>query len=215
MSTSAPDPLIHHPQRLRVVATLAALPGGDALTVTRLQDMIGLPHGSPIICLRELGHAGYVRTDMTGGDTAQATVVLTCQGRAALDRYIVMLRHLPQVARQAHQVPAPDVRVGDADRDAAAASLGEHFAQGSLTLEELSVRLDATLTATTHGELSQAVQDLPDLTMLEARVRFPRRKRARPGHKPGKPQGKDHGNTIAAETGQVTHEPRLDPVMHA
>jgi hypothetical protein len=43
MSTGALDPLIHHPERLRVVATLAALPDGDTLTVTRLQDMIGLP----------------------------------------------------------------------------------------------------------------------------------------------------------------------------
>jgi hypothetical protein len=34
------DPLIHHPQRLRIVATLAALPDGDALAVTRLRDMI-------------------------------------------------------------------------------------------------------------------------------------------------------------------------------
>jgi hypothetical protein len=181
MSTGVLDPLIHHPQRLRIVATLAALPDGDALTVTRLRDMIGLPLGSPIICLRELGHAGYVRTGMTGGDTAQATVALTCQGRAALDRYTAMLRHLPRVARQDHQAPAPGVRAGDADRDAAAAALGEHFAQGRLTLEELSARLDAALTATTHGELSQAARDLPDLTMFSAQVRFPRRKRARPG----------------------------------
>jgi hypothetical protein len=65
------------------------------------------------------------------------------------------------------------VRAGDADRDAAAAALGEHFAQGRLTLEELNARLDATLTATTHGELSQAAQDLPDLTMFAAQVRFP------------------------------------------
>ena len=38
MSTGALDPLIHDPERLRIVAALAALPDGDALTVTRLQD---------------------------------------------------------------------------------------------------------------------------------------------------------------------------------
>jgi hypothetical protein len=77
---------------------------------------------------------------------------------------------------------APGTRAGDADRDAAAAALGEHFAQGRLTLDELSARLDATLTATTHGELSQAAQDLPDLTPFPAQARFPRRTRvfARP-----------------------------------
>jgi DNA-binding PadR family transcriptional regulator len=189
MSTGALDPLIHNPQRLRIIATLAALPAGDALTVTRLQDMIGLPPGSPIIGLRELDHAGYVRTEVTGGDRAQATVALTRGGRAALNRYTAILRHLPQIARQDHQAPAPGARVGDADRDAAAAALGEHFAQGRLTLDELNARLDATLTATTHGELSQAAQDLPGLTVLPAQVSFPRRKRARPGHKPGRAPG--------------------------
>ena len=189
MSTGALDPLIHAPERLRIVAALAALPDGDALTVTRLQDMIGLPPGSPICRLRELGTAGYVRTEITGGHTAQATVALTRLGRDALDRYTAMLRHLPHTARQDHQPPAPHVRVGDADRDAAAAALGEHFAQGRLTLDELSVRLDATLTATTHGELSQAAHDLPALTLFLAQVSFPRRKRARPGHKTGKPPG--------------------------
>ena len=59
MGTSALDPLIHHPHRLRIVATLAALPDGDAVTVTRLQDMMGLPRDSPI-CLRELAHGGFI-----------------------------------------------------------------------------------------------------------------------------------------------------------
>ena len=169
MLTSEPDPLIHDPERLRIVATLAALPDGDALSADRLQDMIRLPPGSLITCLRELGRAGYVRTGTAGGGSAPATVTLTCDGRSALDRYTVLLRQLSEAARQDHPAPAPAVRVGDADRDAAAAALGEHFAQGRLTFDELSVRLDATLTAATHGELSQATSDLPDLTVLSAR----------------------------------------------
>ena len=185
MSTGALDPLIHDPERLRIVATLAALPDGDALSVTRLQDMIALTPGSQITRLRELGLAGYVRTEKTGDDRAQTTVFLTCDGRAALDRYTAVLRQLPRVARDDHQPPATDVRAGDADRDAAAAALGEHFAQGRLTLDELDERLEATLTATTHGELSRAARDLPDLTVLPARASLPRGKRARPGHKPG------------------------------
>ena len=36
------DPLIHVTARLRIMATLAALPEGDTLTFTRLQDLIGL-----------------------------------------------------------------------------------------------------------------------------------------------------------------------------
>jgi hypothetical protein len=158
MSTGALDPLIHDPERLRIVAILGALPDGDALSVTRLQDMIRLPAGRLIGGLRELGRAGYVQIGPAG--RAQATVALTRGGRVALDRYTAVL---PQVATQDRQAPGPGVRAGDADRDAAAAALGEHFAQGRLTLDELHARLDATLAATTHGELSQALRDLPRL----------------------------------------------------
>ena len=184
MSTGALDPLIHDPERLRILATLAALPGGDARSILRLQDMLALPPGSLISRLRELGHAGYVRTEKTGDDRAPATAALTGHGRAALDRYTAVLRQLPRVAGEDPQAPAPGLRAGDADRDAAAAALGEHYAQGRLTLDELNARLDATLTATTHGELSQAARDLPDLTALSARVSLPPGKRAIPGHKP-------------------------------
>jgi DNA-binding MarR family transcriptional regulator len=170
MSTGALDPLIHDPGRLRVVATLAALPDGETLALNRLQGMLGLTPGSLITHLNELDHAGYVWTERTGGDRAQTIVALTCDGRVALDHYAAALRRLPRVAREDHQAPAPYVRVGDADRDVAAAALGEHFAQGRLTLDELDARLDATLTATTHGELSQAAWDLPELAMQPARV---------------------------------------------
>ena len=120
--------------------------------------------------LRELDHAGYVRTDQAGGDTAQAAVALTREGRAALDHYAAAVRRLPRVDRKDRQPPAPYVRVGDADRDAAAAALGEHFAHGRLTLDELDARLEATLTATTRGELSLAAWDQPDLTVRSARI---------------------------------------------
>jgi DNA-binding MarR family transcriptional regulator len=167
MSTSALDPQIHDPERLRVVATLAALPDGDALALARLQGMLGLTPGRLITRLRGLEHAGYVRTDKTGGDGARAIVALTCDGRAALDHYAAVLR---RVTREDHQPPAPYLRAGDADRDAAAAALSEHFAQGRLTLDELDARLEATLTATTQGELSLAAWDQPNLTVQPTRI---------------------------------------------
>ena len=175
MSSSAVDPVIHNPQRLRIVATLATLPDGDTLSVSRLQTMIGLPPGSPVIGLSELGRAGYVRTAIIDDGGAQSTVALTRQGRAALDHYIAVLAQLPP---RTAMPPEPRMRAGDADRDAAATALAEHFAQGRLTLDELITRLDAALTATTHGDLSQAAQDLPDLTVFsgpaaETRRRIP------------------------------------------
>ena len=102
-------------------------------------------------------------------------------GRDALDRYTAVLRQLPDAASQDHQAPAPGMRAGDADRDAVAAALSEHFAHGRLTLDELTARLDATLTATTHGELSQVTWDLPDLRVLPAPVSASRRKRGKAG----------------------------------
>jgi DNA-binding transcriptional ArsR family regulator len=164
MSTGAFNPIIHHPRRLRILAALAALPDGDALAISRLQDMTGLPKGSPITHVCELHQAGYLRIGKTGGRRTQATAALTRDGRAALSRYAAIVRQPTRVTSNDRPAPAPHVRVGDADRDAAAAALGEHFAQGRLTLDELSARLDAALTATTFGELSRAACDLPDLT---------------------------------------------------
>jgi len=55
----------------------------------------------------------------------------------------------------------PDLRIGDAEREAAAASLREHYAQGRLTLEEFNERLDAVFKATTERQLNLIVHDLP------------------------------------------------------
>ncbi|HEY2833932.1 MAG TPA: transcriptional regulator [Sporichthyaceae bacterium] len=89
------DPLIHVPARLRILVTLAALPDGDALSFTRLQDMIGLTPGNLITHLRKLEDAGYLRTDKAGNGAASRTAVaLTSSGRAALDAYTQALRSL-------------------------------------------------------------------------------------------------------------------------
>ncbi len=89
------DPVIHAPARLRIVATLAALPAGNALTFPRLQDMIGLTPGNLITHLRKLEDAGYISTDKTGnGVASRTTVELTPQGRAALNTYASVLRDL-------------------------------------------------------------------------------------------------------------------------
>jgi DNA-binding transcriptional ArsR family regulator len=89
------DPLIHVPARLRIVATLAALPDGDSLSFTRLQDMIGLTPGNLITHLRKLEDAGYVSTEKTGqGVWSRTTVRLRKRGRAALDSYTVALRNV-------------------------------------------------------------------------------------------------------------------------
>jgi DNA-binding MarR family transcriptional regulator len=89
------DPLIHVPTRLKIIATLAALPDGDTLSFTRLQDMLGLTPGNLIIQLRKLEEAGYLSTEKTRSGSAQkTTVALTTTGRKALATYTQALRDL-------------------------------------------------------------------------------------------------------------------------
>jgi DNA-binding MarR family transcriptional regulator len=89
------DPLIHVPARLRIVVTLAALRDGDALSFTRLQNMIGLTPGNLITHLRKLEDAGYLSSEKSGNGTASLTsIALTGQGRAALNAYTAALREL-------------------------------------------------------------------------------------------------------------------------
>jgi DNA-binding MarR family transcriptional regulator len=95
MSPDALDPVIHTPARLRIVATLAELPANDALSFTRLQDMLDLTPGNLITHLRKLEDVGYVISEKNGNGTASRTsVALTGEGRAALDAYTATLREL-------------------------------------------------------------------------------------------------------------------------
>jgi hypothetical protein len=83
----------------------------------------------------------------------------------------------------------PDLRIADADREAAAARLREHYAQGRLTLEEFHQRLDAVFAATTQSQLSVLTRDLPRAAAPSAPLPVTRtgagRERARGEHPPG------------------------------
>ncbi len=53
------------------------------------------------------------------------------------------------------------LRMSDAEREQAATALGEHYAQGRLTTEEHSERLDQIWAAKTRAELTPIFRDLP------------------------------------------------------
>jgi Domain of unknown function (DUF1707) len=55
------------------------------------------------------------------------------------------------------------VRIGDAEREAAAAALGEHYAAGRLTLEEHHERTSRALAARVTADLWPLFRDLPAL----------------------------------------------------
>ncbi|WP_244930608.1 DUF1707 domain-containing protein [Nocardioides sp. W7] len=53
------------------------------------------------------------------------------------------------------------LRIGDAEREQAAAALGEHFAAGRLSTEEHGDRLDQVWSARTRADLVPLFHDLP------------------------------------------------------
>ena len=63
------------------------------------------------------------------------------------------------------------LRIGDAEREQAAAALGEHYAQGRLTVDEHAERLDRIWAARTRAELKPLFDDLPDASRSGGPVR--------------------------------------------
>jgi hypothetical protein len=60
------------------------------------------------------------------------------------------------------QAQVQPVRIGDAERDEALDKLGEHFAAGRLTREELDERTDQAIAARFDRDLEPIFRDLPD-----------------------------------------------------
>src|SRR5947208_15930110 len=71
------------------------------------------------------------------------------------------MRDSPELATEGTMATGYNVRVGDADREAVAAQLREHYADGRLTLEELNERIDETFAAKTKADLNTVMRDLP------------------------------------------------------
>ncbi len=72
--------------------------------------------------------------------------------------------------------PTGPVRIGDAERDEAAAALGEHFAAGRLTREEFDTRVDQVMAARFDGDLRPLFADLPKsapVPVVPARTQVP------------------------------------------
>ena len=90
----------------------------------------------------------------------------------------------------------PDLRVGDAERDTTAALLREHYAQGRLSTDELSDRLDATFSATTQGQLAEITHDLPHLPAAAAAPAA--QPAATPASRPGHPRALGKVMTLLA-----------------
>lgn len=72
------------------------------------------------------------------------------------------------------------VRIGDAERERAVSALGEHFAAGRLTADELDERLGLAWSAKTAADLSPLFADLPGAAVVAERDARPVSGRGRP-----------------------------------
>ena len=66
-----------------------------------------------------------------------------------------------------------EVRIGDAEREQAQTTLGDHYAAGRLDHDEYSERLDRIWAARTRAELDPVFQDLPGTAGPVARPSHP------------------------------------------
>ena len=89
------DPVIHAQARLRIMATLAAVPVGDELHFPRLRELLDMTAGNLSTHLSKLEGAGYVQQNKTYAGRSPATyLALTPEGRVAFERYVRNLRAL-------------------------------------------------------------------------------------------------------------------------
>jgi DNA-binding MarR family transcriptional regulator len=89
------DPVIHAAARLRIVTTLATLNPGDAITFTRLAQILGLTDGNLSTHLAKLEEAGYVEITKTfAGKRPVTHAKLTTAGWAAFERYLTNLNQI-------------------------------------------------------------------------------------------------------------------------
>ena len=94
-STVDIDPVIHAQARLRIMATLAAVPVGDELHFPRLRELLDMTAGNLSTHLSKLEGAGYVQQNKTYSGRSPATyLALTPEGRVAFERYVHNLRAL-------------------------------------------------------------------------------------------------------------------------
>ncbi len=89
------DPIIHVAARLRIVAALAVLPGGDEIAFPKLQKLLEVTSGNLATHLRKLEDAAYIRVTKTiQGRTPVTWIRLTDEGRTAFRGYKRALRAL-------------------------------------------------------------------------------------------------------------------------
>ena len=90
-----PDEIIHQSLRLRIMATLNALPKGERMEFTRLKGLLKATDGNLGAHLGTLETAGYVAVEKSFVDRKPRTrVQATPTGRRAFEGHVAYLKEL-------------------------------------------------------------------------------------------------------------------------
>lgn len=94
-----PDPTIHQPIRLKIMAALKPLPAGDPIEFVRLKAIVGATEGNLGAHITTLEEAGYVSVQKDFvAKRPRTRVAITPQGRRAFDAYLDYLREIIETA---------------------------------------------------------------------------------------------------------------------
>jgi DNA-binding MarR family transcriptional regulator len=90
-----PDEIIHQSTRLRIAATLNALPSGELMEFGKLKSILGATDGNMATHLAALEKAGYIAVEKDFvGKKPRTRVNLTRVGRKAFERHVAYLKDL-------------------------------------------------------------------------------------------------------------------------
>lgn len=96
-----PDPTIHAPIRLKIMAALKPLPPKEMLEFVRLKAIVGATEGNLGAHIGTLESAGYVQVVKDfNGRKPRTRVALTGSGRRAFEDYVGYLREIVDAASQ-------------------------------------------------------------------------------------------------------------------
>jgi len=101
-------------------------------------------------------------------DMAHARTPVTCDNPASRRSGYRLTRRLPDNIWVSAENPSEisRMRISDADRDQAASVLSHALAEGRLTPQEHSERLDAIFAAKTQADITPLISDLPNATAI-------------------------------------------------
>jgi DNA-binding MarR family transcriptional regulator len=89
------DEVIHQPVRLRIMATLSALPDGERIAFTRLKAILNATDGNLGAHLTTLENAGYVAIEKDFvAKKPRTRVAMTRAGRRAFAQHVAYLRDI-------------------------------------------------------------------------------------------------------------------------